>query len=121
MTLIKTLIADDEDITRHLLRTVLRQNNIEVVGEATNGIDALELCGKLEPDVLILDINMPKMDGFEVLKRIRTEHPDLAVIMISSNATLSNVEEARSYGINNFIVKPFNAGHVINAITRSLK
>lgn len=121
MKIIKVLIADDENITRYLLRTLLRQNDIEVVGEATNGIDALELCTKLLPDILILDINMPKMDGFEVLKNIRSAHPDIAVVMISSNATLSNVEEARTYGIYNFIVKPFNPAHVIDAITLCLK
>lgn len=121
MKIIKVLIADDESITRYLLRTLLRQNDIDVVGEATNGVDALELCTKLLPDVLILDINMPKMNGFEALKGIRSAHPDVAVIMISSDATLRNVEEARTYGINNFIVKPFTAAHVIDAIALSLK
>lgn len=119
--IIKALIADDDGITRHLLRTLLRQNDIEVVGEATNGVDALQLCAKLQPNVLMLDLNMPKMNGFEVLKNIRSAHPEIAVIMISSAATLHNVEEAQTYGINKFIVKPFNAAQVIDAITSSLK
>jgi two-component system chemotaxis response regulator CheY len=119
MNTIKVVVADDDNITRHLLRTLLRQHYYEVVGEANNGTDALELCTRLRPDVLILDINMPKMNGFEVLKHIRRSHPDLAVIMISSDPTPLNVQEARAYGINEFIVKPFNAAQVVTAITRS--
>lgn len=116
MKIIKALVADDDGITRHLLRTLLRQSYIEVVGEATNGVEALELCSKLLPDVLILDINMPKMNGFEVLKSIRSTHPEISVIMMSTDATQSNVEEARTYGIYKFIVKPFSPAQVIKAI-----
>jgi two-component system chemotaxis response regulator CheY len=121
MKTVRTIIADDEEITRLLLRTLLRQNNIEVVGEAKNGVDTLELCEKLRPDVLFLDINMPKMNGFEVLKSIGTTHPDVAVIMISSDSTLNNVKEAGTLGADNFIVKPFSPAKVMDAITRSLK
>jgi len=116
---IKALIADDENITRFVLRTLLREQNIDVLGEAANGMDTLDLCNKLHPDVLFLDINMPKMDGFEVLKNIRLANSELVIIMISSNATISNVEEAKSYGVNGFIVKPFNPAQVMDAIARS--
>jgi two-component system chemotaxis response regulator CheY len=121
MKTITALIADDGETTRLILRTMLRQNDINVVGEASNGEVALELCEKLRPDVLFLDINMPKMNGFEVLKSIRTTHPGLAVIMISSDATRHNVKEASTHGANNFLVKPFNPAKVMDAITRSLK
>lgn len=117
MKIIQALVADDDGITRHLLRTLLRQSYVEVVGEATNGLEALELCSRLLPDVLILDINMPKMNGFEVLKIIRSTHPGIPVIMMSTDATQSNVEEARTYGIDRFIVKPFSPAQVIKAIT----
>lgn len=117
MKLIKALVADDDGITRHLLRTLLRQSFVEVVGEAANGLEALDLCSKLQPDVLILDINMPKMNGFEVLKSIRSTHPEICVIMMSSDATQTNVEEARAHGIDKFIVKPFSPAQVINAVT----
>lgn len=117
MKIIKALIADDDGITRHLLRTLLRQSYVEVVGEATNGQEAIELCSKLLPEVLILDINMPKMNGFEALKIIRSTHPEISVIMMSNDATQSNVEEARTHGIYKFIVKPFSQAQVIKAIT----
>jgi two-component system chemotaxis response regulator CheY len=119
MNAIKVVIADDDGITRHLLRTLLRQQNYEVAGEAINGAEALELCARHRPNVLFLDINMPKMNGFDALRSIRRAHPGIAVIMISSDPTLRNVEEARVYGINEFIVKPFNAAQVVTAITRS--
>ena len=117
MKIIKALVADDDGITRHLLRTMLRQSYVEVVGEATNGMEALELCSKLQPDVLILDINMPKMNGFEVLGTIRSTHPGISVIMMSSDATPRNVEATRTYGVDKFIVKPFSPAQVIKAIS----
>lgn len=120
MKIFKALVADDDGITRHLLRTLLRQNFVDVVGEATNGLEALELCPKLLPDVLLLDINMPKMDGFEVLKSIRSTNPEISVIMMSTDATQRNVVEARMHGIHAFIVKPFSPAQVINAITSCL-
>lgn len=118
---IKAVIVDDDDILRHLLKTLLKQNNIKVVGEATNGVDALKQCDRYLPDILILDINMPLMGGFEALKRIRSAHPDILVFMISSDSTTNNVEEASKIGINGFIVKPFTASKVLDIINNSLK
>jgi two-component system chemotaxis response regulator CheY len=117
----KVVIADDDGITRHLLRTLLREHGFDVVGEATNGGDALELCATLNPDVLCLDINMPKMGGFEALHAIKQRSPHLAVVMISSSATLKNVEEARSHGADGFIVKPFRAASVIDTLRKYLR
>lgn len=119
--MLKALIADDDGGTRHLLRSLLRQSNVEVVGEAANGVETLRLCRRFQPNVLILDINMPKMNGFEVLKNIRSAVPNIAVIMISSDASLSNVKEACTYGVDNFLVKPFKAGQLIDAIYRNIK
>ena len=121
MKSLKVLIADDDNVTRHLLRSIFLQSELEVVGEATNGEDAVAYCRSMQPNVLLLDLNMPRMNGFEVLQTIRLNHPKLAVIMISSDATLSNVEKARKFGVDNFIVKPFTAARVLDAITRSLK
>ncbi len=121
MKTIKALIADDDGITRHILRSMLRQHEIDVVGEATDGTDVSAMCANLLPDILFLDINMPKMSGFEVLNNFCTEHPGIAIIMMSSDATLSNVEATRSYGVLNFVVKPFNAARVIDAIVLALK
>lgn len=116
--IIKAVIADDDSVTRHLLRTLLRQHNIEVVGEACNGKEALLRCAALLPDVIFLDINMEGMDGFETLRCLRESIPDLAVLMISSDSTAGNVQKARAHGADGFIVKPFCPASVIESVTR---
>ena len=118
--MIRALIADDDEITRVLLRSMLRQNGIDVVGEARNGADAQALCSKFKPDILFLDINMPRASGIEVLKAIKSDHPGVFVIMISSDATLLNVQEACALGADNFIVKPFSQAKVMDVVVRSL-
>jgi two-component system, chemotaxis family, chemotaxis protein CheY len=118
--MIKALIADDDEITRVLLRSMLRQNGIDVVGEARNGADAQALCSKFKPDILFLDINMPRANGIEALKAIKSDHPGVFVIMISSDATLLNVREACALGADNFIVKPFSQAKVMDIVARGL-
>jgi two-component system chemotaxis response regulator CheY len=115
---IKAIIADDDSVTRHLLRTLLRQYNVEVVGEACNGKEALQKCAATVPDILFLDINMQEMDGFETLQHTRQAMPGLAVVMISSVSTADNVQKARIHGANGFVVKPFSPARVMEAITR---
>lgn len=116
----KIVIADDDEILRYLLKKLLLQNGFKVVGEAVNGAEARKMCDRYQPDALMLDINMPKVDGFEALKQIRTEHPSMKVFMISSDATMKNVQEAGKYRVDGFIVKPFTASKVIEALNKSL-
>lgn len=118
---LKAVIADDDAVTRFLLRTLLRQRAIDVVGEASNGKGALQKCASEDPDVLFLDINMQEMDGFETLSRIRETMPGLAVIMISSASTPDNVQKAHSQGADGFIVKPFSPARVFEAIGRCVR
>lgn len=115
---IKAVIADDDNVTRHLLRTLLRQHTIEVIGEACNGREALLKCAAVTPDLLFLDINMQEMDGFAALNALKQSMPDLAVIMISSDSTVENVKKAHAQGAHAFVVKPFCPASVIEAVTR---
>jgi two-component system chemotaxis response regulator CheY len=115
---IQAVIADDDNVTRHLLRTLLRQHAIEVIGEACNGKEALQKCAALAPDLLFLDINMQEMGGFETLHALRQDMPGLAVIMISSDSTADNVKKALAQGAAGFVVKPFCPASVIEAVTR---
>ncbi len=115
---IKAIIADDDSVTRHLLRTLLRQHNVDVVGEASNGKEALLKCAAAIPDILFLDINMHEMGGFETLQHTRQTLPNLAVIMISSDSTADNVQKAHAQGAHGFIVKPFTPARVMEAIAR---
>ncbi len=115
---ITAVIADDDSVTRLVLRTLLRQHAIEVVGEAGNGKEALLKCAAVAPDLLFLDINMHEMGGFETLHALRQDMPGLAVIMISSASTADNVRKALTQGAAGFVVKPFCPASVIEAVTR---
>lgn len=114
----KVLIADDDSILRELLKGILRTAGHIVVGEASNGEHAIAMVEKTSPDVLCLDIHMPKMDGMQCLEALKASMPQLTIIMISGEATLPVVQEALSKGAGGFIVKPFNAAKVLDTIQR---
>ena len=115
----KILIVDDNDVMRALLRGILRNEDYQVVGEARNGIQALEMVERMTPDVVCLDVIMPEMNGLETLKIIKRDFPQVSVIMITGNASKENVQEALELGANGFVVKPFNAAKVLEALSRA--
>lgn len=100
---------------------LLRENYFDVVGEAGDGEKAVELCASLKPDIVFLDIDMPKMNGHQAAQRIRQENSAGGIVMISALATGSNVRQAIEAGANGFVVKPFNAVRVIEAIEQCRK
>ena len=118
---LSVLIVDDDTLMRQALRTILHAGEFDIAGEASNGEDALSQCSKQKPDVVLLDINMPRLDGITALARIRAALPACKVIMISSNATADRVREAMTGGAAGFIVKPFNAARVVQEIKSLLK
>lgn len=101
----KVLLADDEAHLRMLMKTVMRSMNCEIIGEAKNGIEAVELFKKEKPDLLLLDINMPLKSGEEALKEITNEFPDAFVIMLTSLADMESVENCLALGAANYIRK----------------
>lgn len=117
----KIIIADDDSTTRLILRTLLQQNYFDVIGEAGDGEKAVELWSSLKPDIVFLDIDMPKMTGHEATRRIRRESADTGIIIISALATAKNVKQAIESGANGFVVKPFNANRVMDAIEQCRK
>lgn len=110
------LIVDDDSLLREALKAILRSGDYKVVGEASNGEAALALCRKLRPGLVLLDINMPGMDGLEVLQGIKADSPKTKVIMISAEATHERVKDAILKGAVGFVVKPINAGRVLDDI-----
>jgi len=110
------LVVDDDHLMREILKAILRSEEYQVVGEASNGEDAVSLCAKLNPRLVLLDINMPKMDGLQVLMAIRQVHPKTKVIMVSAAATMDKVSEAIKEGAAGFVVKPFNAARVLDKV-----
>ena len=114
----RVIVVDDDSLMRGVLKALLRSANYLVVGEASNGTDALALCGRAKADLVLLDINMPRVDGLQVLAEIRHKHPAIKVIMVSAQASLDKVSEAIQAGAVGFIVKPFNAAIVLEKIGR---
>jgi two-component system chemotaxis response regulator CheY len=116
----RVVIVDDDGILRELLKGILRQGQFDVAGEAGDGERCLALAETVQPDVICLDIHMPKMNGIQCLEALRASHPQVKVVMISGDATLPVVQEALTKGASGFIVKPFNAARVLDTLQRCL-
>lgn len=101
----RVMIADDEAHVRVLLRAIVKSMNCEVVGEAGNGVEAVELFKSLKPHLLLLDINMPLKTGYEVLQEILSEFPNAFVIMLTSVTDIESVEKCIELGAANYIRK----------------
>lgn len=112
----RVLIVDDSDITRVMLRTLLRAEEYDIVGEAGNGEQAIEQAERLKPEIICLDVDMPKMGGLEALAHIRQLLPEAVVLMVTAHAERETVQTAIANGAVGYIVKPFNSGRVLAAI-----
>jgi two-component system chemotaxis response regulator CheY len=114
------MIADDSDAIRMILKDALEIGHHEVVAEAANGIEAVEKYNETSPDILLLDIAMPKKDGESALKDIMATHPDAKVIMITASDNLKTINECVSVGALAYIMKPFDFENVLKAIDMAL-
>lgn len=115
----KVLIVDDNDLMRSLLRGILRNENYQVIGEAKNGALALDFIELHKPEIILLDVMMPEMDGLEALSSIKSKRPEIIVIMITGNPSKENVQESIQNGASGFIVKPFNSQKVMDTLERA--
>ena len=111
----RVLIAEDETIIRLDLRGLLEKHGMVVCGEARNGAEAVELARELEPDVAVLDLRMPELDGIEAARRIRAERP-IPIVMLTAYSDRSVVERAIEAGVFAYLVKPFRETDVVPAI-----
>ncbi|MBD7909868.1 MULTISPECIES: response regulator [Clostridium] len=116
----KVLIVDDAAFMRMMIKDILEKNNFEIVGEASNGLIAVDLYKKEKPDVVTMDITMPDMDGIEAVKAIKEFDPSAKVVMCSAMGQQSMVMDAIKAGAKDFIVKPFQADRVLEAINKVL-
>lgn len=116
----RVLLVDDNDMTRTMLRGILVNAEYELAGEANNGEHGLEMALRLKPDIVCLDIQMPKADGLEVLRRIKQDLPQTAVVMVTANVERETVQTAIASGADGYIVKPFNSARVLDTIAAAL-
>ena len=112
------LICDDAAFMRMMIKDILTKNGYNVVGEAENGAKGVEKYGELKPDLVLMDITMPEMDGIQALKAIKASDGDAKVIMCSAMGQQAMVIESIQAGAKDFIVKPFQADRVIEAVKK---
>lgn len=116
--MINILIVDDASFMRMMIKDILEKNGFNVIGEASNGLEAVELYKKEKPDIVTMDITMPKVDGIEAVKLIKEYDNEAKIIMCSAMGQQAMVMDAIRAGAKDFIVKPFQADRVIEAINK---
>ncbi len=117
---IRVLIADDHRLFAEALEAILAgESTIEVVGRARNGAEALELALELEPDLVLMDISMPVMDGVEATRRIREARPDASVLMLTGSNTAVDVDRSRGAGASGYVTKDRIASELVEAIVEA--
>ena len=110
---IQVLLADDHPLYSKTLALMLgTDDRIEVVGQAADGIEAVELALQLRPQVIVMDVYMPRVDGIEATNRLRTELPDVRVVMLSSSDAQEDVERARDAGAVAYLTKDGDASTI---------
>ena len=115
--MIKVVLADDHSMIREGIRQLLELNeNIKVIGEAANGKECLQLLSRCNADVLLLDINMPEMSGFEVLQAIKMQNYDIKVLMLTIHNEVEYVLKAVDFGADGYILKDSGSRELFKAV-----
>jgi DNA-binding NarL/FixJ family response regulator len=118
----RIIITDDHALVRDGLRSMLDDEpGLEVIGEAANGQEALELCRSLKPDLVLMDVRMPEMDGLEATHAIKQELPSTSVLMVTMHENPDYLLEALSAGAAGYVLKGASGDRLVNAIHRTLK
>lgn len=116
----KVLVTDDAAFMRKMLRDILTKAGHSIV-EADNGNEMLSTYKKEKPDLVLLDITMPEKDGITALKELHESYPDAKVVMCSAMGQQAMVLDAIKYGASDFVVKPFVANRVIEAVDKMVR
>ena|SRR5438874_6167690 len=114
---VRVLIADDEPLFIETVQALLADDDrVEVVGTAMNGQDAIDLANALVPDVTLMDISMPVLDGIEAARQIREQHPEASVLILTGSSISADVDRARQAGVSAFLTKDRLGTQLVNAI-----
>ncbi|MCI8308141.1 MAG: response regulator [Lachnospiraceae bacterium] len=116
----RVLICDDAAFMRMMIKDILTKNGYEIAGEAENGLKAVEKYNETSPDLVMMDITMPEMDGIQALKKIKETDASANVIMCSAMGQQAMVIESIQSGARDFIVKPFNQDRVLEAVKKAV-
>ncbi|WP_353095298.1 response regulator [Tissierella praeacuta] len=114
------LLVDDASFMRMMIKDILSKNGFTILGEAENGLKAVEKYKELTPDLVIMDITMPEMDGIQAVKEIKKINSNAKIVMCSAMGQQAMVIEAIQAGAKDFIVKPFQADRVVEAVKKVL-
>jgi two-component system chemotaxis response regulator CheY len=117
---IRMMIVDDSNVIRRRIERCQRVDGVEVVGTASNGVEALALFVELDPDVVTMDITMPQMDGIECVERMVNLRPGVLILVISALADKATAVEAMEKGANGFLNKPFSDRQLNDALLELL-
>lgn len=110
------LVVDDAVFMRTTIKRMLQDHQFDIVGEATNGLEAIEQYRNLKPDVVTMDVTMPTMTGIEAVKHIVTEFPNAKIVMVTALGQQKLIVDALEYGAKDFITKPFDPDQLINVL-----
>ncbi len=113
---IRVVVADDQEVVRQGLAALFTDTDITIVGEAVDGNDAVRQTLEHRPDVLLLDVRMPEVDGIDALERIRQESPDTRVVMLSMYDNPTYVARTATLGVNNYMLKDAGRDELIDAV-----
>jgi DNA-binding NarL/FixJ family response regulator len=118
---VRLLIADDHALIRDGLRGMLESEpDFEVVGEATNGQEALTLCHQLSPDLVLMDVRMPEMDGLEATRLLKREHPEIGVLIVTMHENPDYLFEAIKGGAAGYLLKDASRDELVTAVHKAL-
>ena len=112
----RVLIAEDSNTTARALKTMLELHDYDVVGEATDGHQAVDLYGKLRPDLVLMDIAMPNMHGIDATREIKLIDPDARIIAVTALYTPEKKKEALDAGVSAIVIKPFDVPKLIKTM-----
>ena len=116
----RVMIADDSDAIRMVLKDILEIGHHEMVAEASNGIEAVEKFNETKPDLLLLDLAMPKQDGLDTVKQIIATNPNAKIVMVTASDNLKTMQECLKAGALAYVLKPFDFDQVLKIISKSL-
>ena len=116
---LRVLVVDDLRFMRTIIRDILETAGIEVIGEAENGAECLDQYEEVQPDLVLLDITMPVMDGIETLRELKNRYSDSTIIMCSALGQQEYIIKAIQLGAKDLIVKPFNPERMLSAIHKA--